>query len=111
MQQPWQFCGVQLGSGSTQRPPLQKKFCGHDSQTWPPPPHWNVFIPAWHTPLKSQHPGQFWGPQNCVIGWHDPKLQVKFGGHWKQNWPPPPHSNCELPDWHTPLKSQHPGQF
>jgi hypothetical protein len=30
----------------------------HEMHALPPPPHWVLFVPGWHTPFASQHPRQ-----------------------------------------------------
>lgn len=74
MQQPLQVPGPQVGGA--QAPPLHVRGCGHETQAWPPTPHWNGPCCARGTHCEPrQHPlGQVEALHALIV--HRPLLQV-----------------------------------
>jgi hypothetical protein len=108
MQHPPQFCGPHVVC-AVQKPPLHVSLNARQFWHCMPFSPQALELPPKTQTLPSQHPGQFWGPQNCV-GVHawfwqtSPKL--------KQFWhcsPAYPHCVESKPPTQV-LPAQHPGQ-
>lgn len=89
MQQPLQLPGPHVGGAHA--PPLHVRGCGHETQAWPPMPHWNCPCCASGTHCEpEQHPlGQLSELQALEV--QRPPVHVVPPRQMPHAWPNAPH--------------------
>ncbi len=127
-QHPVQFAGPQVLDATHVPIALQVELAGQTEQTLPPAPHCPCVVPPWQTPVASQQPAQFCGPQ-LLLNWQIPPkpkpastgpgpgggkpkpVQLELPTHTMHCSPLLPHALVLSPGWQVPVSSQQPPQF